>query len=105
MMSGSSQILHILFIIGVKPHVKYLRRILRRTQHTITMSPRFTSNRKHAIGYFKGTWQSLCGLHVRLDREVHTQYACLWIITCIHLHSFTLGHQKGINIQEITFFE
>ncbi|KAF9235925.1 hypothetical protein BU15DRAFT_18629, partial [Melanogaster broomeanus] len=48
---------------------------------------------EHAIGYLKGTWQSLRGLRVRLDHEAHIQYACLWIITCIHLHSFTLGHQ------------
>ncbi|KIK78549.1 hypothetical protein PAXRUDRAFT_163710 [Paxillus rubicundulus Ve08.2h10] len=59
---------------------------------------------EHTIGYLKGTWQSLRGLCVRLDKDDHIQYACLWIITCIHLHSFVLGHHKGINISRDTFF-
>ncbi|KIK81897.1 hypothetical protein PAXRUDRAFT_154971 [Paxillus rubicundulus Ve08.2h10] len=58
---------------------------------------------EHTIRYLKGTWQSLQGLHVHLDKEDHIQYACLWIITCIHLHLFVLGHQKGINISRDTF--
>ncbi|KIK75198.1 hypothetical protein PAXRUDRAFT_173491 [Paxillus rubicundulus Ve08.2h10] len=60
---------------------------------------------EHAIGYLKGTWQSLRGLCVRLDSEDHIQYATLCIITCIHLHSFALGHQTGINISSDHFFQ
>ncbi|KAJ8580320.1 hypothetical protein M405DRAFT_834491 [Rhizopogon salebrosus TDB-379] len=52
------------------------------------------------MGYLKGTWESLRGLRVRLDNEDHVQYASLWIVTCIHLHAFTLGHQKGILAEE-----
>ena len=59
---------------------------------------------EHAMGYLKGTWESLRGLRVRLDNEVHVQYASLWIITCLHLHAFTLGHQRGVNISQDLFF-
>ena len=57
------------------------------------------------MGYLKGTWQSLHGLWVRLDSEEHIQYACIWIIACVHLHSFTLAHQKDINISADDFFQ
>jgi len=60
---------------------------------------------EHAIGYLKGTWQSLRGLRVHLDNEDHIHYATLWIITCIHLHTFALGHQMGINISSDCFFQ
>jgi hypothetical protein len=50
------------------------------------------------MGYLKGTWQSLRGLRVHLDQEDHIQYACM------HLHSFILGHQQGINISMDSFF-
>ncbi|KIK91257.1 hypothetical protein PAXRUDRAFT_149899, partial [Paxillus rubicundulus Ve08.2h10] len=53
---------------------------------------------EHAMGYLKGTWQSLQGLHVHIDQEAHIQYAC------IHLHSFVLGHQQDINILMDSFF-
>jgi hypothetical protein len=53
---------------------------------------------EHAIGSLKGTWQSVCGLQVRLDHEDHIQYASIWIIACIHLPSFIIAHQKDINI-------
>ncbi|KAF9235105.1 hypothetical protein BU15DRAFT_51774, partial [Melanogaster broomeanus] len=59
---------------------------------------------EYAMGYLKGTWQSLRGLHVCLDQEDHIQYACIWIIACIHLHSFILRHQQGINISMDSFF-
>jgi protocatechuate 3,4-dioxygenase beta subunit len=57
------------------------------------------------MGYLKGTWQSLRGLRVRLDHEDHIQYACIWIIACVHLHSFIIAHQKDINIATDEFFQ
>ncbi|KAG1721981.1 uncharacterized protein EDB91DRAFT_1088280 [Suillus paluster] len=68
------------------------------------MFQKFVFVQEHAMGYLKGTWESLRGLHVYLDTETHIQYASLWIIPCIHLHAFSLGHQKGVNISQDQFF-
>jgi hypothetical protein len=120
-MSGSLLILHILSMIGVKHLIKSMYisflhsnllankvRPEKDTEENTTYNYYVSKVRirsEHAIGYLKGTWQSLRGLRIRLDNEDHIHYATLWIITCIHLHTFALGHQMGINISSDCFFQ
>ncbi|KAL4061804.1 hypothetical protein V8B97DRAFT_779629 [Scleroderma yunnanense] len=35
------------------------------------------------------------GLQLHLDNQSHIQFAVLWIITCIHLHAFAIGHEQA----------
>ncbi|KAH7918950.1 hypothetical protein BV22DRAFT_991691, partial [Leucogyrophana mollusca] len=48
---------------------------------------------EHCVGFLKGPWSSLRGLQLRIDHPNHLQYASLWIMTCIVLHSFAMLHK------------
>lgn len=59
---------------------------------------------EHCVGFLKGRWSSLRGLRLRIDNQSHIQLATLWIISCIHLHAFAIGHEQGINTSNDGFF-
>ena len=60
---------------------------------------------EHCIGFLKGRWSSLRGLRLRIDNPSHIQFAVLWIIACIHLHAFAIGHEQGSNISKDGFYQ
>lgn len=59
---------------------------------------------EHSVGFLKGRWPSLRGLCVAINDEDHIKYATLWIISCILLHAFAIGHETGINISTDVFY-
>jgi hypothetical protein len=45
---------------------------------------------EHAIGFLKGRFQSLKGLHVSIkDAKTH-QFATYWVAACVGVHSFAM---------------
>ncbi|KAF8804572.1 hypothetical protein BYT27DRAFT_7106895, partial [Phlegmacium glaucopus] len=59
---------------------------------------------EHCVGYVKSRWGSLRGLCVSIKGEKGIQYAMLWIIACIHLHSFAMQHKRGEDLSKNNFF-
>ena len=45
---------------------------------------------EHAIGYLKGRFQSLKGLHVKIRDETTHCIATYWVVACIVLHAFAM---------------
>ena len=45
------------------------------------------------MGFLKGCWSSLRGLHIHINDEKGLQHAALWVTTCIHLHAFAIDHK------------
>jgi hypothetical protein len=59
---------------------------------------------EHAVGYWKGRFQSMRGLRVLIDRPEDVQFAALWITATIVLHSFAMDHEHGINFELDPFY-
>ncbi|CAA7264516.1 unnamed protein product [Cyclocybe aegerita] len=59
---------------------------------------------EHCVGYLKGQWSSLRGLHVAINNSAGLQYATLWIIACIHLHAFAMKHEAGQDMSSDKFY-
>ncbi|PIL29432.1 hypothetical protein GSI_08374 [Ganoderma sinense ZZ0214-1] len=49
---------------------------------------------EHAIGFLKGRFQSLKGLHVRIKDARSHKFATYWILVCIALHSFAMACEE-----------
>ena len=45
---------------------------------------------EHAIWYLKGRFQSLKGLHVKIQDETTHRIATYWVVACIILHAFAM---------------
>ena len=60
---------------------------------------------EHCVGFLKGRWSSLRGLRLRIDQPEHIQFACIWIISCIVLHSFAIEHEQGREVEVDDFFQ
>jgi hypothetical protein len=60
---------------------------------------------EHCVGFLKGRWSSLRGLHVQINSQRHVQFASLWIMACIILHVFAMKHEDGIDISQDVFLE
>jgi len=56
------------------------------------------------MGYLKGRWSSLRGLQLHIDHQGAKELTSLWIMTCIHLHNFAIGHERGSNVEADDFF-
>lgn len=56
------------------------------------------------MGFIKGRWSSLHGLHIAINKPSHIQFATLWITACITLHTFAMRHKAGLNIMKDEFF-
>ena len=59
---------------------------------------------EHCVSFLKGRWSSLRGLRLRIDQAEHIQYACIWIISCIILHTFAIQHESGIDLEGDQFY-
>ena len=57
------------------------------------------------MGFLKGHWSSLRGLHIRINDEKGLQYAALWVTACIHLHAFALDHEDMQFVNRDTFYK
>ncbi|KIJ55449.1 hypothetical protein M422DRAFT_151510, partial [Sphaerobolus stellatus SS14] len=60
---------------------------------------------EHCIGFLKGCWSSLRGLHLHIDNPTHIHLASLWITTCIVLHNFAMQHEEGENLEANEFYQ
>ncbi|KZT25916.1 hypothetical protein NEOLEDRAFT_1156052 [Neolentinus lepideus HHB14362 ss-1] len=49
---------------------------------------------EHAIGYLKGRFHSLKGLHVSISDEASHKFATYWVVACIGLHAFALRSEQ-----------
>lgn len=45
---------------------------------------------EHAIGFLKGQFQSLRGLHGHITDERSHKFATLWVLACIAVHGSTM---------------
>ena len=59
---------------------------------------------EHCVGFLKGRWSSLRGLHIAITDEKSLHFATLWIIGCIHLHAFAMKHEEGQDMRRDTFY-
>ena len=50
---------------------------------------------EHAMGYFKGRFYSLCGLHQQIDNAVDYEHALAWVKACIVIHTLVLLIEDG----------
>lgn len=57
------------------------------------------------MGFLKGRWSSLQGLHVHINNERSLQFASLWITACIHLHTFAIDHEDAQFIMRDRFYK
>lgn len=49
---------------------------------------------EHAIGFLKGQFQLLKGLHINIkDADTH-KFATYWIVSCIGIHSFAMDCEE-----------
>lgn len=77
----------------VAPYKKPLRNLPENETFNMHVS-RVWIRSEHAIGYFKGRFQSLKGLRVNIkDRATH-HFACSWVVACIAVHSYALLRKK-----------
>ncbi|KAF8230066.1 hypothetical protein L208DRAFT_1283603, partial [Tricholoma matsutake] len=60
---------------------------------------------EHCMGFLKGCWSSLWGLHTCINDEKGLQYAALWVTACIHLHAFALNHKDMQFVNRDTFYK
>ena len=60
---------------------------------------------EHCMGFLKGRWSSLRGLHVRINNEDSLQFASLWITACIHLHAFAMDHEDSQFVTRDRFYK
>src|SRR5882672_5701209 len=60
---------------------------------------------EHCIGFLKGRWSSLQGLRILINTPDHIQFVCLWIISCIVLHSFAMDYEIGRDLTTDEFFQ
>jgi hypothetical protein len=58
---------------------------------------------RNSIGFLKGCWLSLRGLHTRVTNERGLHYATLWITTCILLHAFAIDHEDSVFTTQAQF--
>ena len=49
---------------------------------------------KHAIGFLKGRFQSLKGLHILIKDEASHKFTTYWVIAAIGVHSFAMKCEK-----------
>ncbi|KAF8589783.1 hypothetical protein K439DRAFT_1331869, partial [Ramaria rubella] len=45
---------------------------------------------EHCVEFLKGCWSSLHGLQVAITSPLHIRFTCIWITSCIILHTFTM---------------
>jgi hypothetical protein len=57
------------------------------------------------MGFLKGCWSSLRGLHIHINDEKGLQYAALWVTTCIHFHAFALDHEDMQFVNRDAFYK
>ena len=60
---------------------------------------------EHCVGFLKGRFCSLRGLHIQINQAEHLQIAALWIIACIAVHSFAMTHEAGNDVTADAFFQ
>ncbi|KIJ41811.1 hypothetical protein M422DRAFT_255128 [Sphaerobolus stellatus SS14] len=58
---------------------------------------------EHCVGFFKGRWSSMQGLHLHINNPTHIHLATIWITTCIILHNFTMQHEEGEDLDSNEF--
>ena len=114
---------HILFVHGAKRHSKsefwYFDQWIVKWTPIYSHSPeksipenseynnqvsRVRIRSEHCMGYLKGRWSSLRGLRLRIDHQGAKELTSLWIMTCIHLHNFAIGHERWSNVEADYFF-
>ena len=49
---------------------------------------------EHAIGFLKGRFQSLKGLHILIKDETSHKFATYWVVAAIGVHSFAMKCEK-----------
>lgn len=49
---------------------------------------------EHAIGFLKGRFQSLKGLHIKIKDENSHKFATYWVASCIGIHAFAMKCEK-----------
>ena len=59
---------------------------------------------EHCMGFIKGWWSSLRGLHIQINEIAHIHFASLWITSCIILHTFTIWHEAGPEMSNDEFY-
>jgi len=47
----------------------------------------------------------LQGLCVLINGPEHIQFACVWIISCILLHSFAMDYEEGTDLSSDEFYQ
>ena len=57
------------------------------------------------MGFLKGRWSSLQGLHVRINNEDNLRFAALWVTACIHLHTFAIDHEDAQFVTKDQFYK
>jgi len=55
---------------------------------------------EHEIGYLKGHFQSLKGLHVQIKDDTTHIIVTYWVAACIGIHSFAVQHETEEQHQE-----
>ncbi|KAF8239431.1 hypothetical protein L208DRAFT_1067682, partial [Tricholoma matsutake] len=60
---------------------------------------------EHCMGFLKGHWSSLHGLHVQINNEENLQFTSLWITACIHLHAFAMDHEDAQFVTKDWFYK
>lgn len=70
-------------------HINGLIETFLKTRNSTTMFPWPTCS-EHAIGFLKGQFQSLKGLHINIEDEDSHQFATYWVRACITVHAFAM---------------
>ncbi|KAF8581346.1 hypothetical protein K439DRAFT_1654083 [Ramaria rubella] len=95
------------------PFKKYYRRLIsfrpekdtpENTRHNYYVS-KIHICLEHCVGYLKGRWSSLCGLHLQINKPKDVHFASLWITCCIMLHNLAIQVEAGMDLEADEFYQ